>query len=120
MPMPRRVKLDPLTDSLRRLAPKTDLDPRDIARIMGTTPRTATRWLSSQAKPRAGSVRRLTDVVAVLDRLSTVMKPAAARIWLFAPNEQLDRSTPAEAIRNGRFELVLEIIDGLMTVASAP
>jgi transcriptional regulator with XRE-family HTH domain len=105
--MTQRTTLQPLPTRLRHAAERTDLDQADIARLLGTNPRTVSRWLSEQAEPRPAARRRLLEVVAVLEHLSTVLKPRAAHDWLFSPNGMLDHHKPVDFVAEGECRRVL-------------
>lgn len=111
--MTQRTTLEPLPARLRYAVERTDLDQADIARLLGTNPRTVSRWLSDQAEPRPEARRRLLEVVAVLEHLSGVLKPQAAHDWLFSPNGMLDHHKPIDLLAEGEFRRVLSMIDAL-------
>lgn len=105
--------LEPLPSRLRRAVEQTDLDQADIARLLGTNPRTVSRWLQDESEPRPEARRRLLEVVAVLEHLSGVLKPRAAHDWLFSPNGMLDHHKPIDLLGEGQFRQVLAMIDAL-------
>jgi putative toxin-antitoxin system antitoxin component (TIGR02293 family) len=111
--MPQRATIEPLPDRLRRAVLQTDLDQSDVARLLGTNPRTVSRWLADQTEPRPDARRRLLEVVAVLEHLSGVLKPQAAHDWLFSPNPMLDHHKPVDLLAEGDFRRVLALIDAL-------
>lgn len=102
-----------LAERLGSLAEKTDLDQGDVARVLGTSPRTVSRWLREEAAPRREVRERLLEVLAVLERLSMVLNPEPAHDWLFTPNPLLSHEKPADLLRDGRFREVLGLIDAL-------
>ena len=105
--------MSPLTARLERAASEIDLDNRDIARVVDTTPRTVSRWLKNQSEPRAQARERLLEAVAVFERLSGTLTPPAAHDWLFTPNPALEHHKPIDLIREGEFRRVLGAIDAL-------
>lgn len=111
--MASKATLEPLPDRLRRAVEQTDLDRGDIARLLGTNPRTVSRWLQDTTEPRPEARRRLLEVVAVLEHLSGVLKPQAAHDWLFSPNGMLDHHKPVDLLAEGEFRRVLSLIDAL-------
>lgn len=111
--MARTTALEPLPGRLRRAVRETDLDQADIAWLLGTNPRTVSRWLQEQSEPRPEARRRLLEVVAVLEHLSGVLRPQAAHDWLFSPNGMLDHHKPVECLAEGDFRRVLALIDAL-------
>jgi putative toxin-antitoxin system antitoxin component (TIGR02293 family) len=102
-----------LPERLRRAAAGADLDQADIARLVGTNPRTVSRWLSDATAPRPDARRRLLEILAVLEQLSAVLKPQAAHDWLFSPNPPLSHHKPIELLAEGEFRPVLALIDAL-------
>lgn len=105
--------LDPLSRRLRNATERTDLDHADIADLLGSTPRTVSRWLNEASEPRPDARRRLLEVVAALEHLSGVLEPATAHDWLFSPNPMLDHHKPADLLADGEFRPVLGLIDAL-------
>jgi uncharacterized protein (DUF2384 family) len=55
----------------------------------------------------------MLEVVAVFDRLTATLTPAAAHEWLFTPNAALDYHKPIDLLRRGEFRQVLGAIDAL-------
>src|SRR6266508_1602294 len=72
-----------LAERLERAAARIELDRRDLARALDTNPRTVSRWLNKETAPRPDARERLLELVAVLERLSATLRPAAAHDWLF-------------------------------------
>jgi uncharacterized protein (DUF2384 family) len=89
------------------------MDAGDLARVIEANTRTVSRWLNEESEPRAAARERLLEVVAVLERLSSTLKPQAANDWLFAPNPALEYHKPVDLIRRGEFRRVLGAIDAL-------
>lgn len=102
-----------LAERLKHLTHETDLDQAEVARVLGTSARTVARWILEEARPRREARERLLEVLAVLERLSMVLRPEPAHDWLFSPNPQLGHEKPADLLREGRFREVLGLIDAL-------
>jgi uncharacterized protein (DUF2384 family) len=102
-----------LAERLERAAASTELDRRDLARVLETNTRTVSRWINQETVPRPDARERLLEVIAVLERLSATLRPAAAHDWLFSPNAALDYHKPADLLREGEFRRVLGAIDAL-------
>lgn len=101
------------THRLGELTQQLRLDQSDVARVLGTNPRTVARWLQEEAEPRRLARERLLEFIAVLEQLSAVLQPQAAHDWLFKPNAALKHEKPADLIRNGEYRRVLGAIDAL-------
>lgn len=102
-----------VTHRLGELADQLNLDQAEVARVIGTNPRTVARWLHEEAEPRRPTRERLLEFIAVLEQLSAVVRPQAAHDWLFKPNPLLDHDKPADLIRRGEYRRVLGAIDAL-------
>jgi putative toxin-antitoxin system antitoxin component (TIGR02293 family) len=98
---------------LEQAAAKTSLEPADIARVIGTNPRTVSRWISEEVEPRRDARERLLELIAVLERLSAILRPSSAHDWLFMPNPELDNYKPVDLLERGEFRAVLGAIDTL-------
>jgi putative toxin-antitoxin system antitoxin component (TIGR02293 family) len=91
----------------------TVVDQAELARMLETTPRTVSRWLSRQTNPRPDARERLLEVLAVVERLSGTLRPQAAHDWLFTPNPELDHHKPVDLLRDGDYRPVLGLIDAM-------
>lgn len=99
-----------LVDDLKRYG---GLRGRDIANMFGVSPPTVTRWGKGEVGPTIDSQTILANLRWVAERLSDFYEPDEARLWLQSPHPQLDGEKPYEAIKRGRTDLVLEIIERL-------
>ena len=102
-----------IADRLEQATTKVELDHADVARVLDTNPRTVSRWLQRQAAPRPDARERLLELIAVLERLSGVLRPEPAHDWLFTPNPMLEHHKPVELLREGHYRRVLGAIDAL-------
>lgn len=111
--MATTVETTDLAGRLRRAASATALDQVDVAKLMGSDPRTVARWLSSQATPRSATRKRLLETIVVLESLSSVVRPEVAHDWLFTPNRLLDFAKPADLLQEGEWRRVLGLVEAL-------
>lgn len=86
------------------------VDTADVARALGTAPRSVTRWTTAQTSPRRDSEERLLELKAVVDLLRTVMREDAARLWLRSPNADLEWRKPLDVIAEGDYRSVIGVI----------
>jgi putative toxin-antitoxin system antitoxin component (TIGR02293 family) len=91
----------------------TVVDQAELARMLETTPRTVSRWMSRRSNPRPDSRERLLEVLAVVERLSDTLRPQAAHDWLFTPNAELEHHKPVDLLREGDYRPVLGLIDAM-------
>lgn len=102
-----------LAERLERVSSRVELDQSAIARVLDRNPRTVARWIHGETTPSRDARERLLELIAVLERLSGVLKPSAAHDWLFSPNPILDHHKPVELLREGDYRTVLGAIDAL-------
>jgi len=97
---------------LGQIREEAGLSSSDVARILGTSPRTVFRWATGRT-PRGESRERLLELAAVVDLLSRVMRPEAASAWLFDPNPLLDMERPVDLIGRGEYQRVCAAIGAI-------
>jgi putative toxin-antitoxin system antitoxin component (TIGR02293 family) len=102
-----------LADRLENASEQMELDQSDLARVLDTNPRTIARWLHGESSPRPDSRERVLELLAVLERLSRVLRPAPAHDWLFSPHPGLDHYKPVDLLRGGKYREVLGAIDAM-------
>jgi transcriptional regulator with XRE-family HTH domain len=102
-----------LVGRLEQALDRADLDQAEVARVLGASPRTVSRWLREEASPRPDARERLLEFLAVLERLSATLRPEPAHDWLFSPNPLLSHHKPADLLREGRYLEVLGAVDAL-------
>jgi transcriptional regulator with XRE-family HTH domain len=99
--------------TLERLEEKAGLTYEDIARVVGASPRSISRWARGDADPRSRSRDRLLETSAVVNELSGVLNPNAAHVWLFTPNPFLEFDRPVDLVADGQYRRVLGAIQAL-------
>ena len=99
--------------TVERLEAKAGLSHEDIARVVGTSPRSISRWASGDADPRSRSRDRLLEAAAVVNELAGVLTPDAAHVWLFTPNPFLNFDRPIDLVAEGQYRRVLAAIEAL-------
>lgn len=95
-----------LDDMLR----STIVDAPDVARVLGTTARSVSRWASEGSLPRRDNEERLLELKAVVDALRQVMREESARLWLRSPVPALDYCKPIDLIEQGEYRMVIGAI----------
>jgi len=95
------------------------VDVSDVARVLGTTPRSVQRWNSDSSSPRKDTEDRLIELEVVLQLALEVMTDSAARLWLRTPNPTLDWDKPLEVVGRGDYKHVIDALhalsEGVMT-----
>jgi putative toxin-antitoxin system antitoxin component (TIGR02293 family) len=86
------------------------VDAPDVARVLGTSTRSVTRWAAEGSLPRRGNEERLLELKAVVDVLRQVMREEPARLWLRSPIPALDYRKPIDLIEQGEYRRVIGAI----------
>jgi transcriptional regulator with XRE-family HTH domain len=85
----------------------------EVADLLGTRPETVSRWNHGRAYPRARTEKTLLELGYIVDQLADLYEPNEARQWIFAPQKLLDGKSPAELIRTGHIDNVMQLIGQL-------
>lgn len=99
---------------LDRLLDGDVVDGTDVARVLGTSPRSVTRWQSARSVPRRDSEERLLELKAVVDLVRSVLREQPARLWLRSPNPDLGYEKPLDIVARGEYQ---RVIDSIMALA---
>jgi uncharacterized protein (DUF2384 family) len=85
----------------------------EVANLLGTRPETVSRWNQGKAYPQPGTEKLLLELEYIVDQLSDFYEPNEARQWIFAPQKLLSGKSPAELIRSGQIDEVMQIVNQL-------
>ena len=86
----------------------------DVANMLGTTAETVSRWNRGRAYPRPRKEKLLVDLEYLVERLSEFYSdPRTARAWLYSRHRYFGGVRPADLIREGRIQDVLEAIQAM-------
>ena len=97
-------------DAIRRVF---GISQAEIASILGTTPRTVSRWRTTSAAhvgPRPAAARSLRELAQLRWLLETEIGADASRQWLRAPCAALRGQAPLDALLAGDHERVLGLV----------
>jgi transcriptional regulator with XRE-family HTH domain len=102
-----------LASKVKSLSDSLGITQEEVGEITGSSPRTVARWVAGASLPQRHTRDRVLELVYVADQLSKVMKKEAANLWLFTPNPLLGHEKPADRIKRGDFQSVLNLIEAL-------
>ena len=95
------------------------INSREIAGLLDTTPQSVSRWHTGRVEPRMEHLERLLALEWIMTRLGELYEPREARLWLYSPHRQLKGIRPADLIRAGKTDPVLDIVAQLVDAAYA-
>ena len=100
-------------DAIRRVF---GISQAEIASMLGTTPRTVSRWRMTSAAhvgPRPAAARSLRELAQLRWLLETEVGEDESRRWLRSPNPALRGQAPLDALLSGERERVLGLVVSL-------
>lgn len=86
------------------------VDAPDVARVLGTSVRSVSRWAAAGSMPRRDTEERLLELKAVVDALAKVLRDEPARLWLRSPLPDLGYEKPVDLIEQGQYRRVIGAI----------
>lgn len=102
-----------IAKKLDTIQEKSGMRSVDVAQLLGTRPETVSRWTHGHAFPRSDLQRTLLELEYLVELLADFYTPQEARLWFFSRQKLLDGKTPAELIKDGRIDSVIEVVDQL-------
>lgn len=96
-----------VADVLHEVLADEIVDTNDVARVLGSTPRSVARWQAAEVSPRRESEERLLELKAVVDLARKYLRAESARLWLRGPNPQLGYEKPIDLIGRGEYRRVI-------------
>jgi uncharacterized protein (DUF2384 family) len=85
----------------------------EIAEVTGVQTRSVQNWATGTTRPDGIQRDRLLELQYIVDALSDVYDSEGADIWIHRPQRMLNHQTPIDALKAGRFEEILAVIDYL-------
>jgi hypothetical protein len=96
-----------LLELVRGRVPLTD----DNVAAAGVDEKTVARWIERTATPVGEQAARLSELIAVVERLEVSTKPDAIPDWLNRSVPMLDGQTPLQTIAAGGYDRVAAIAE---------
>ena len=103
-----------LADQLRFLRERVPLSEQDVEAATGADAQTVTAWLQRRIAPAGEQAARLSELIAVCERLEVSTKREAIPDWLNRNVPMLDGSTPMATLAAGGYEQVAGIAEDLI------
>ena len=84
-----------------------------IARATGAARSTVRGWLALRSEPRGTRAERVSELSAIVERLTRVVRPEYIPVWLTKPIRALDDEKPIELIARGEYARVAKLVSCL-------
>jgi hypothetical protein len=85
----------------------------EVGDIVDASPPSVARWVAAEIVPQRLNNERLLKLAYVAEAVPEVLSADHANVWMFSPNRPLGHRKPADLIRDGQFEDVLDLIDAM-------
>jgi len=92
---------------------KGDLKNVDVANVLGTRAETVSRWSQGKAYPQGATEKNLLELEYIVDQLADFYTPQEARLWILSRQRLLSDRSPADLIKSGSVDDVLQLIQQL-------
>ena len=99
-----------LARKLETIREKGGMKNFDVAFLLGTRPETVSRWNKGRAYPHGSTEKALLELEYIVDQLSDFYTPNEARHFVFSRQRVLDDQSPADLIKVGAMDQVLQLI----------
>lgn len=89
------------------------LNQAQLAKAIGTTPRTVSRWKSAgvdRTAPSPSAARALREIAELRWLLETDLGEHAARVWMESPNRAIRGRAPIDLMLEGDYKTVLGLV----------
>ena len=106
-----------VSEVLEELLADDIVDAADIARAVGTTASSVTRWRAGDSSPTPETELRLFELSAILSIARKHLRPESARLWLRSPDPDLRYDKPLDLVAVGRYHeavgALLAVVEGV-------
>lgn len=99
-----------LAEKIDTITQRGGIKGRDVATLLGTTQQTISRWKAGKVEPHQTSLERLLELEWLIAQLAEFCDPPHARLWLYTKNKYLSGVAPADAIKEGKFSEVSDLL----------
>lgn len=102
-----------LADRVKGTIENLGLSNEELGGILTASARSVARWSAGDVVPQKLNKQRLLDLAYVGDALAEVLPRDHANVWMFSPNKMLDHRRPADLVRDGEYQKVLDAIEAM-------
>jgi len=106
---PKRLAAPELAN-LNELRDSYSLNGTTLARMLGVSEPTLTKWHKGSASLDAPAAARVKRLAGILTALARVMKKSFIPTWLTSPNDACEGRAPADLLAQGDYESIEDIV----------
>lgn len=85
----------------------------EVGQIVDASGRSVARWIAGAVVPQKLNKQRLLELAYVAEAVTEVLPQERANFWMLSPNRLLDHQSPAQRIHDGKYQDVMDLIEGL-------
>lgn len=105
------TQMTDLAKELHTLRETLGLTQGELARLLGVSARTVSRWEQGESEPQALSVREIRRWLKLKERMRELFTEEGLAAWFHAPHAALGGQTPFEAaVAPGGDEAILDLL----------
>ena len=109
------AKRSALMDRIRLLRTDNQMSQEELARLLGASWPSVSRWERGLARPTEDSVVRMERLLEVEKRIKPALREGAFKRFLFAPHPMLDNFPPADLLQSGySFQRLLGFVENAL------
>jgi transcriptional regulator with XRE-family HTH domain len=100
---------------LRETRRAHEISQEDLARLVGASWPSVSRWERGKAKPEEDTLVRMERLLLLEQKIQPALKPGAFKRFLFTPHPLLDNFAPVDLLQSGySFQRLLALVEGML------
>jgi transcriptional regulator with XRE-family HTH domain len=101
---------------LRETRRENEISQEDLARLVGASWPSVSRWERGKAKPEEDSLVRMERLLQLEQKIKPALKPGTFKRFLFTPHPLLDNFAPVDLLQSGySFQRLLGLVEGMLS-----
>lgn len=108
----------PWVSEIRAVREGYGLNRPDFASLLGYSDRTLAKWEGGEREPDRDAQRRYEELRRLHEGLGTIMRPDGIAAWFQRRNQAFDGQAPLDLIRQGKMDIIWQMIFHLQSSPS--
>ena len=115
-PSASATRIEGLIARLRETRREKEISQEDLARLIGASWPSVSRWERGKAKPVEDSLIRMERLLLLEQKIKAALKPGTFKRFLFTPHPLLDNFAPVDLLQSGySFQRLLGLVEGMLS-----